>query len=175
MALGQSGCNAPCHDNNECFDPVCHRCSTDNSGRLGICVPGYNCGHNCNKNSDCSSVTDCTVCVNNTCTVDPEGCGYFCQNDLQCDSIKCNRCIRGLCSPGGRCGDNCDADKDCSQITSCMWCLPNRVGVKKCTVQCLAPCQSNDQCSVQCPYCVQYGPDPDKVCYTTNTTFKEKK
>eukprot|EP01126_Amoeba_proteus_P062375 TRINITY_DN846_c0_g1_i4.p1 TRINITY_DN846_c0_g1~~TRINITY_DN846_c0_g1_i4.p1 ORF type:complete len:183 (+),score=12.85 TRINITY_DN846_c0_g1_i4:152-700(+) len=160
-------CGAPCHNNNECFGSDCHRCTTDPTGKEGNCTRGFPCGASCSKNSDCDETGSCTLCSSlGVCIQDPEGCGTRCNNDFQCDSDTCNRCVRGVCSPGAACGQSCDVDMDCSKYNNCNWCLANTAGVKKCGVHCLSPCSSDDQCrSPLCPKCVQYGPGPEKWCY----------
>jgi hypothetical protein len=136
-----------CHNNEECSGSSCSLCTADASGNLGACTRGYSLGHYCSKDSDCDATSNATVCINGKCTVDPIPCGSPCQNNFQCDSLRCSRCVNGITSPAGNCADSCVVDTDCSDLYSCKWCLTNsKTGKKACMVQLNSPCTDTSQC-----------------------------
>jgi len=115
--------------------------------------------------TDCDAASSATICVDGVCHDDMNGCGGTCENNFQCDSLKCNRCVNDICSPGALGGESCSVDSDCSQVYLTKWCLADSNGIKTCKAQCDSPCTSDDQCGDPgCGHCNVNGAGPNKIC-----------
>ena len=172
----QGYCYENCTSNHQCAqsDPTtCKTCAPYND--IFKCQPVTTwCGTRCAGPDDCESgpYGICTVCnATGFCVKPPDTCGKKCASSTECNGLKCQACLDGVCTnEPSMCNATCTTKPDCFSSDPSQECFMCENG------SCIAPecgttCAGDEDCGGkkigECTFCLEGKCSLGKTCGET--------